>query len=42
MAEKRLLLRKTSGVLRKSCEVFTGRAGERGRDEAEGEIKGVD
>jgi hypothetical protein len=29
MAEKRLVLGKTSGVLRKNCEVFTGSVGER-------------
>ena len=42
MAEKRLVLRKTSGVLRKSCEVFYGPRGREGRDGTEGEIKGAD
>jgi hypothetical protein len=42
MAEKRLVLRKTSGVLRKSCEVFYGQRGREGRDGTEGEIKGAD
>ena len=29
VAEKRLVLGKTSGVLNESCEVFTGSVGER-------------
>lgn len=42
MAEKRLVLGKTSGVLNESCEVFYGQRGREGSDGTEGEIKGAD
>jgi hypothetical protein len=42
VAEKRLVLGKTSGVLNESCEVFYGLRGREGRDGTEGEIKGAD
>ena len=40
VAEKRLVLGKTNGVLNESCEVFTGSVGERAATGQRGREKG--